>query len=990
MKNPLRKRILRELKQDSAKYIAIFLMMVMLISICSGMRVSNESLKKAYYDSFELYTLEDGHITFDKEIPEELINELENRGNIKLYENKYIDEDVTGTDKTVRIFRMSDEINNSCLLSGEYPAADNEIAIDRVYAKNNDLNTGDNISIGNADFTITGFIALVQYSTLYENNTDPMFDTINFCVAEVTDSGFDRLDTRKLNSNYAWLYNEGYADDIEQAELSDKLMDVLEDVITEYDERIVEKQIDRLTDKLEKAGEEYGNIFSDSAEAKFDEIKEIMKTSGEEYGKLYEAAIKEKIERITSDIQTGTAEYAAIYQTTGAAPAISDLSVKVDDFQFGIIENTVKAMMTGTEPEMPSEEEFLKRYIDSVPKPERTELSITVDDFIFETITAQADAAVRGEEADLPTEDDFKDRYLSDIPRPTKDMLSVGLDDFLFGIVHDAAEAEINGEEYTMPEDEAFEDEIDKSDIIGVDNYVPGYLNNGVTFAIGDIGKDEAMTMVMCYMMIALIAFIFAVTISNTITTEAGVIGTLRASGYSRAEIIGHYMVLPILVTLFSAVIGNIIGYTAMKDFCANLYLGSYSLTAYTTVWDASAFMLSTVVPVVLMLVINFFTLYSKLKLSPLKFLRRDLKKNSNKKAVRLNTKIPYKTRFSMRIILTNLPGYIVMLIGIMFGAVLIAFGDMLPRIMDDMKQTVIDDMICDYQYILYDSENADEVTDENAEKFAMRSFEFAKEGFIADEITVYGVEKNSRFVNADIPDGKALISTGISEKYGIKTGDTLTLDEKYKKDSSFELVSGGVYDYKASLAVFMNITDFNRVFGEKSDHFTGYFSDTELDIEPDDVAVTMTLSDYTKLSDQLNVSMGEMMNLFKYFGALFFIIVVYVLCKQIIERNFQSIALTKILGFRNGEIGSLYIVSTTIAVLIGLGISVPVIDVAMHALFKGYLYTVMAGYLPCDISPMTYIIMTVTGVVCYALVAVLQMIKVAKVSKAEALKNVE
>ena len=151
-----------------------------------------------------------------------------------------------------------------------------------------------------------------------------------------------------------------------------------------------------------------------------------------------------------------------------------------------------------------------------------------------------------------------------------------------------------------------------------------------------------------------------------------------------------------------------------------------------------------------------------------------------------------------------------------------------------------------------------------------------------------------------------------------------------------------------------------------------------------------ITASDYTKLSTQLMVSMGGMMNLIKWFGALFFIIVVYVLCKQVIERNFQSIAMTKILGFRNGEIGMLYIASTTIAVIVGLLISIPFIDVAMKLIVNGYLYTMMTGYLPLSMSPMTYVVMFFTGLGCYIVVAFLQMMKVARVSKSEALKNAE
>lgn len=92
MRNPLNRRLPRELAKDWAKYAAIFILMVLLISVCSGMRVSNESLKKAYYDSFDKYTLEDGHITFDKPLPEQLRTVFEEKGGMKLYKNFYYDE----------------------------------------------------------------------------------------------------------------------------------------------------------------------------------------------------------------------------------------------------------------------------------------------------------------------------------------------------------------------------------------------------------------------------------------------------------------------------------------------------------------------------------------------------------------------------------------------------------------------------------------------------------------------------------------------------------------------------------------------------------------------------------------------------------------------------------------------------------------------------------------------------------------------------------
>ena len=991
MKNPLNKRLPRELAKDATKYIAIFIMMVLLISICSGMRVGNESLKKAYYDSFELYNIEDGHVTFDKPLPEELRNTFESNIDMTFYDNMYFDEKTAETGADIRVFKQSDVVNTPCLLSGSLPAQDDEIAIDRVFAKNNGIKVGDTVTLKGKALKITGFIALPDYSTLFESNTDSMFDSINFSVAVMTDGGFEAIESKNLKYNYAWQYNTPYADDTEAAERSEKFTDLLSDELTDYDETIVQTQIDALTDKLEKASEEYADIYKASFEKKVDEITAAAETGAEEYGKLYKAAIEKKFTEVSESISKGAEEYAALYMATGEKPSAADLSVQTDDFTFGIIENSVNAMLTGSEYSAPDEQEFVERYIDTVEKPKKSDLSVETDDFVFGIIEKSVDAAVRNEEYDGPTEEEFKDRYLDSVEKPSKEELSTELDDFLFGIIEDAVSAEINGEEYTMPEDEAFEDEIDQSDIITVDDYVPRYLNQAVNFAIDDIGGDEAGSMVMCYMMIVIIAFIFAVTISNTIVSEAGVIGTLRASGYTKGELIRHYMILPVIVTATAGVVGNIIGYTVMKDYCVGLYLGSYSLTTYTTVWVPSAFVLSTVVPILLMLVINLTVLTSKLKLKPLKFLRHDLKKNTNKKAMRLNTKIPFKTRFSLRIFFTNLPGYIVMIIGILFGAVLISFGDMFPRMLDQYKEIITNDMISNYQYILYDYEEADEVTDIRAEKFAMSSYDYSKEGFLTDSISVYGIEKNSRYIHSAIPEGKVLISTGISEKFGIKTGDSIELDEKYKRDSSYTVEVGDVYDYQSSLAIFMNLDDYNKLFGNKSDYFTGYFSNEELtELDDDDVVSVITADDYTKLSDQLTVSMGGMMELFKWFGAMFFVIVVYVLCKQVIERNFQSISLTKILGFRNSEIGSLYIVSTSIAVVLGLAISVPFIDVAMRAIFKSYLYTMMTGYFPYVMSPITYIVTVATGIICYAVVALLQMRKVSKVSKSEALKNVE
>ena len=145
--------------------------------------------------------------------------------------------------------------------------------------------------------------------------------------------------------------------------------------------------------------------------------------------------------------------------------------------------------------------------------------------------------------------------------------------------------------------------------------YLPRYGNQAIKFTGDDMGGDKAMVEVLLYILIAIMAFIFAVTTNNTIVKEASVIGTLRASGYTRRELLLHYLSLPVLITILSAVIGNILGYTVFKDICAGMYYGSYSLPTYQTRWNANAFLLTTVIPAILMFVINAVLISGRLNL---------------------------------------------------------------------------------------------------------------------------------------------------------------------------------------------------------------------------------------------------------------------------------------------------------------------------------------------------------------------------------------
>ena len=376
-------------------------------------------------------------------------------------------------------------------------------------------------------------------------------------------------------------------------------------------------------------------------------------------------------------------------------------------------------------------------------------------------------------------------------------------------------------------------------------DYIPRYGNQAINFTGDDMGGDRSMMLVLLYILIAIMAFVFAVTTNNTIAKEACVIGTLRASGYTRRELLSHYLALPVIVTLIAAVIGNVLGYTFFKDICAGMYYGSYSLPTYETRWNANAFLLTTVVPILLMLLVNVWLIAKRLRLSPLKFLRRDLSGKRTRRAVQLPN-FRFFRRFRLRIILQNRSSYLTLFIGITFANVLLLFGMMMSPLLEHYQDDVLANMLGTYQYILSPQEEIDE-EDENtllgvlqklmtpsldtanptAEKFCVTTLKSVITGKNSEDIMVYGITDDSAYFNLPEKDStdSACISEGFAQKYGIRIGDTITVKEPYE-DTSYTFTVGSFYHYPAALAVFLPIEAWRSVFEEPDTYFNGYFSE--------------------------------------------------------------------------------------------------------------------------------------------------------------------
>ena len=528
-----------------------------------------------------------------------------------------------------------------------------------------------------------------------------------------------------------------------------------------------------------------------------------------------------------------------------------------------------------------------------------------------------------------------------------------------------------------------------------IEDYLPGYANPAINFATEDMGSDEAMGGVLLDILIVIIAFIFAVTISNTITREASAIGTLRALGYTKWELVRHYLSMPVIVTFIAAGIGNLLGYTVFKKVVVSMYYNSYSLPLYKTVWNMEAFLKTTLVPVVLMFVVNLLVIFKMMQHTPLQFLRHDLKRNKRKKAMRL-PRWSFLSRFRLRIIFQNIPNYLILFLGIFFIMVMLAMAVGMPSTLEYYQENSADMMFADYQYVLksFQDEEGEIIVTQNeaAEKFSMSSLQKRSEA-LDEEVSVYGISKNSRYVKIDalekLQHDEVYISAPFKEKYNLTEGDTIVLDEKYE-NRQYRFKVAGIYDKCQSIAVFMPIEKYQSVFALDEGEFTGYFSDTEItDIQEDNIATVITQRDITKMCDQLDHSMGSYMEYFQFLCILLSAVLIYLLTKIIIEKNEKAISMTKILGYEYREIASLYLLSTTIMLIIFDAVSVFlgvfVMKQAWNEIMSAY-----SGWFSFLVKPEGLVKMFAFVLAGYLVVMFFDFRRIKKIPMDEALKNVE
>lgn len=756
MASPLIRRLPREFAHNIGRYLGVFLLIAVSIGFVTGFLVAAASIERIIEDMPQVYEMEDGQFTCSFEASEEAVESVEDLG-VRVYENFSKDADLEwgGASEnagTVRAFANRGEVNLAAYAEGRAPESEEEIALDRVFCANNGLLLGDVVTVGESEFTLVGICTLSDYSSLFEDPGDFVFNALTFTVAQVTPEAFDAL-PGTFSYTYAYRADDRSLSTAQQAELAEDIAHAL--------------------------------------------------------------------------VEHGT--------------AVSDV------------------------------------------------------------MTADA--------------------------------------------------------------------------------------NQAISYAGEDVEGDQLMWEVMMYLIIAIMAFVFVVITGANIEAESAIIGTLLASGYRKRELVLHYLALPALVGVAAALVGNALGYGALSEPMRDLYYNSYSLPPYEAAFNPRVLVLTTIVPLVMLVGITLLGLLRKLRCSPLEFLRHETTRRSRRRGVALPERLPFSSRFRLRVILCNLPSFLTLFCGIAFASLLLVFGLCLMPVIENYADNLKSDLVAEHQYTLKASVEAD---DADAEAYAVASLETKRALASGNEsVAVYGIQRDSAYwTDVDVDGGRIVVGRGLAEKCALEVGEQAEFTDP-NADETYRLDVDATTGSASNMNVYMDIDEFNRIFGNDEGFFNGYVSNGVLDIDDFYLVSDLTPDSMDEIVEQMTDSMGSMTGLLTVLAAIIYVVLMYLLTKTVIDRAARSISYLKVFGYRSSEINRLYIRSITVAVAASLILSLPVIMAFLTFLVR-LVFAEYNGNFEV-VAPMGRLVLEVCiGLACYALVAALHVSRIKRVPLAMAMKAQE
>ncbi|MBW6410681.1 ABC transporter permease [Clostridium weizhouense] len=470
---------------------------------------------------------------------------------------------------------------------------------------------------------------------------------------------------------------------------------------------------------------------------------------------------------------------------------------------------------------------------------------------------------------------------------------------------------------------------------------------------------------------------------------ESVIIGTLYALGYKKREIMKHYLLYAVFISLLGGIIGTIFGALFLKPIMI-FYVSYFNIPIDTLRFDITYIIISILLPLLFLTICSYFIVNKSLENSPIELMKGG--KENNKvgfieKMVKLD-KLRFSTKFKIREQLRSIARSIFLLLGIIMATMLLLMGFSAKSSMNSlMKDSFNEAFKYNYHYVFNSIQNEKPKKGE-----AFLEIPFALQSNKKLIFTVYGVSPNSQYISFKDKSGnvlksdKIIITRPLADKLNIKPNDTLKMINRLDS-KEYSMTVNNIAESFVGNYIYMPLNKLNDLLKLPSDSYIGLWSTEKLDISENKLLATITVNDMKNVFDAMTKPLQAVIGSVSFISFIIGLIVIYVVTSLTIEENKENISLMKILGYRNNEIYSLILNSFTFIVILGYIIGIPLLLISLNTLFKSITKDMSVSF-PITIDYIYVLIGFIIIYLTYKLSNLLSRKKINKITMAEALKS--
>lgn len=517
-------------------------------------------------------------------------------------------------------------------------------------------------------------------------------------------------------------------------------------------------------------------------------------------------------------------------------------------------------------------------------------------------------------------------------------------------------------------------------------SYMAATTNTRISMPVNEGDAVTNMATMFAPVMFVIVLTLIVMVLGRNIKNEQYLLGTFISLGFSRKQIIGHYVRYGLIPGVVGSVLGVLVSIPLTKVLCRFYIEYDFETLIYKPTYNLPSIVIALVVPTLLYCAAIAIQAGKLLKKTPV-----DLLRNTGKdtKAIGIMKNSRAKTQVKMRVrSVMGHPGRsIVTTIGVAIAAFCIVAG----LVMSDSMDALLNDGLTSsikYEY-LYRLNTLQQGTPDEGETLFQNYYEV--DGSTV-QLTAQGIEIGSKYFPDKTDSGEKLeldkyyLTSAAAETFGMEPGEELIFYNIADLKEHKVKISGVITD-NTHCYLYTGRDNATELAGVDAGTYNCIISKDALTLDKELVASETKMTVTADTMDNLMGPMKAIILMIEIVGIVLGVFVLYLIINMIVSETSTNISVMKVLGFNRKEISNRVLNVNHVLVCIGYLLGIPM---AYTFVKVGYSDTIENyGML---LSPVVTVKAIVTGFlltwVTYELSLLLQERKISRIDMVEALKE--